>query len=408
MRILYLHQYFATPAMSGGTRSYEMARRLVRYGHEVHLITSERSGQGNAWRQTDEAGIQVHWYPVPYVPQMSHAERIRSFFCFAWHAARKAAEISGDVVFATSTPLTIALPAVYAARKQRIPMVFEVRDLWPETPIAMGALRRPWTIAAARYLERFAYRNAVEIVALSPDMQRGIAAHGYPPERIAVIPNASDRDFFTVPASQGEAFRQSQPWLGSRPLVVYTGALGAVNGVEYLARLAAAVATRDAEIRFLVVGSGREEAKVRQTAQELGVLDRNFFLQGTVPKHQIPAILSAADLATSVVINVKALWANSANKIFDGLAAGRPVAINHEGWMAEMIRETGCGLVLPPTDFDAAAEQLIAALRNPLWNRAARLAAERVARERFDRDRLAEQLEVVLLRAVPRTCRLAA
>lgn len=405
MRIVYLHQYFVTPQMSGGTRSYELARRLVRAGHEVHLLTSDQAGRGTGWYETEEAGIHVHWYPVPYSNHLSYAARIRAFGRFAWHAAQRAARVPADVVFATSTPLTIALPAVYAARKRRIPMVFEVRDLWPEVPIAIGALHNRLSIAAARALERFAYRHAAEIVALSPDMKAGVAATGYPEDRITVIPNSSDRALFSVPASEGQRFRQSLPWLGARRLVVYAGTLGIANGVDYLARLAAAVAPRDPEVRFLVLGSGREENKIRQVAQELGVLGRNFFLQPPVPKSQMPAVLSAADLAMSLFIDLPALWANSANKLFDCLAAGRPIAINHQGWLAEMIHATGCGLVLPPADFDTAAGQLLAALHNPQWLASARTAAAQTARSRFDRDVLAERLEGVLLRAVP-TCEL--
>ena len=145
MRIIYLHQYFNTPNMSGGTRSYEMARRLVDRGHEVHMVTSSRDGKpsgrhARGWTETVEAGIQVHWCSVPYSNHMSSRRRLGAFAKFSRLAARKATALRGDVVFATSTPLTIALPAVYAARRRSIPMVFEVRDLWPEMPIAVGAL----------------------------------------------------------------------------------------------------------------------------------------------------------------------------------------------------------------------------------------------------------------------------
>ncbi|MDZ7703684.1 MAG: glycosyltransferase [Trueperaceae bacterium] len=137
MRIVYLHQYFNTPAMHGGTRSFEMARRLVDNGHEVHMVTSSRStsqnGKKHRWQQTQEAGILVHWLPVPYSNDMTYRNRMKAFFAYAYGAARKAAALNGDVVFATSTPLTIALPAAYAARLNRAPMVFEARDLWPRT-----------------------------------------------------------------------------------------------------------------------------------------------------------------------------------------------------------------------------------------------------------------------------------
>lgn len=405
MRIIYLHQYFNTPSMTGGTRSYEMARRLVDRGHEVHMVTSSRDGESSGrpergWTETVEAGIRVHWCSVPYSNGMSYRRRIGAFAKFSRLAARKATSLRGDVIFATSTPLTIALPGVYAARRQSIPMVFEVRDLWPEMPIAIGALNNPLMIRAARRLERFAYRNASRIVALSPGMKDGIVATGYAAENVTVIPNGCDLSLFRVPKESGIVFRYRQEWLRDRPLVVYTGTLGTINGVDYLARLAAAVRRRDVGIRILVIGSGCEEEKVRQTAHRLRVLGRNFFMCPSLPKAQIPAVLSAADMAASVFLDLPQMWNNSANKVFDALAAGRPTLINHEGWHADRIRQTGCGLVLDPNDLESSADSLVGAIRDKRWLAGARVAAARVAEEHFNRDELAGQLESVLLRAV--------
>jgi glycosyltransferase involved in cell wall biosynthesis len=121
----------------------------------------------------------------------------------------------------------------------------------------------------------------------------------------------------------------------------------------------------------------------------------------------MPAWLSAATIATSVVIDRRALWANSANKVFDALAAGKPVAINHEGWLAALIRQSGCGLVLQVGNVAAAATTLARSIRDSRWLAGSAAAARRLARERFDRDRLAAQLELVLADAagVPRPAR---
>jgi len=405
MKILYLHQYFKTPGMAGATRSYEMARRLAARGHEVHMITARDAPGPGAWVRTCEAGVDVHWCTVPYSNRMSYPERIRAFLKFSYLAARKAASIPADLLFATSTPLTIALPAVYAARRQRIPMVFEVRDLWPELPIAVGALRSRPAVAAARWLARFAYRKARHIVALSPGMKEGLVATGCPAGKVTVIPNGCDLSLFRVDEQAGRTFRERNDWLRDRPLVVYAGTLGIINGVDYLTRLAAAVRRRDVGVRFLVVGSGHEEERVRRAAERLRVLGRNFFLWSPLPKREMPAVLSAADVAVSVFRNVPEMWNNSANKLFDGLAAGRPVAINHEGWQAEFIRQSGCGLVLDPKDIEESADRLVWAVRDPAWLAQARAAARRVAQERFDRNRLFEQFEAVLLGTVAQQAR---
>ena len=400
MKILYLHQYFNTPSMSGGTRSYEMARRLVAWGHEVHMITTDRSGtpvSSNAeWRETEEAGIHVHWTYVPYSNKMSYGERIKAFFAFAWRAARKAVDIGGDVVFATSTPLTIAIPGVYASKRLRIPMVFEVRDLWPEVPIAIGAIRNPLLKTLARQLERFAYRNSAHIIALSPGMKDGIVRTGYPEKQVTVIPNSCDRELFASKEQDAERLRSKYQWLGNRPLVLYAGTFGAINGVTYLARLAAEMRTIDPEIRFLAIGDGKEFDFVRRTAVELGVLDRNFFLMQQVPKSDVAAWFSCASLGTSLVVDCKAIWNNSANKFFDTLAAGKPVAINHGGWQADIINETGAGIVLDAHDIRKAALDLHSCISDPEWTLNASNAAKRLAEERFDRELLASKLESIV------------
>jgi glycosyltransferase involved in cell wall biosynthesis len=283
-------------------------------------------------------------------------------------------------------------------------MVLEVRDLWPTVPVAIGALRNPASIAAARWLERTAYRRSTRIVALSPTMKKGIARTGYPESQITVIPNACDLAVFDVNAECGRQLRDAHSWLRDRRLVVYTGALGRVNGVDYIARLAAEVKHVADDICFVVVGEGIEESKVRAVAEQLGVLGRNFFMLPTMPKADVARWLSAADVAMSVVVDLPALWANSANKVFDALAASRPVAINHEGWLADLFRETGAGLVLHPQDINHAALTLIQAIRDRDWLETAGVAARRLAGERFHRDQLAAQLERVLVAAVEDRC----
>jgi glycosyltransferase involved in cell wall biosynthesis len=278
--------------------------------------------------------------------------------------------------------------------------VFEVGDLWPETPIVMGALRNPLLKAAARWLERFAYRNSSRIVALSPGMKAGICRTGYLEEHVAVIPNCSDIGMFRVPAERGQEWRRAHPEIGDRPMVLYAGTLGRINGVGWLARCAAATAKLDPEIRFVTVGGGIETDQVRQEAERCGVLGSNFFMYPPVKKGDVLAILSACSLSTSVVINVPELWNNSANKFFDSLAAGRPIAINHPGWQAELLQASGAGLVLPYGDLPGAARLLVDKLRDPSWLPDARVAAARLAEERFSSELLGQHLETVFLAAV--------
>lgn len=409
MKIIYLHQYFNTPSEYGGTRSYEIGRRLVEWGHQVHMITSDRSVAKKStlpnWYQTEEAGMQVHWLPVPYSNKMGFKDRIKAFAKFSAFASQKAASLDGDVIFATSTPLTIAIPGIYASRRKKIPMVFEVRDLWPELPIAIGALQNKVLIYIAKTLEKQAYKNSSQIVALSPGMRDGIVQAGYPENKVHIIPNSSDLGLFNIPVEEGWKFRESRKWLNNRPLVIYAGTLGKINGVGYLVRVAAEMIKKDPEVRFLIIGRGAEEQKIKSLASELGVLNRNVYMPGILPKNEIPTVFSAADITTSLFIDLKEMWANSANKFFDGLASGTPIAINYSGWQADILQEYEAGLTLPPHDYEKAASKLLHHLSDQHWLQKAGSNAQKLARENFNRDLLAKKLEQVLAKAINKPLR---
>lgn len=393
--------------MAGGTRSYEMARRLAAWGHEVHMITTDRDARFNStktWHETDEAGIHVHWTPVPYSNKMSYGQRIKAFFAFSWRAARRAVSIGGDIVFATSTPLTIALPGVYASKRLKIPMVFEVRDLWPEVPIALGVLKNPLAIAAARWLERFAYKNASHIIALSPDMKKGIMELDYPELQVTVIPNSSDIESFSVDPRNEADLRSKHFWLGNRLVVLYAGTFGKINGVAYLAHLAAETRKLNTNIIFLAIGDGKEWDLTEKTAFNLGVLEDNFFMMHSVPKKEIGAWFSVAAITTSLVINVKEAWKNSANKLFDSFAAGKPIAINYHGWQEELLTKTDSGIILPPDNLQAAAKLLVSKLENIEWLNHASNNAKKLAVETFSRDILTKQLSEILIKVIEDHC----
>lgn len=401
MKILYLHQYFNTPDMPGGTRSYEMARRWVMAGHQVHMITSWREPIDKIdWFQTKVEGIDVHWLPVSYANQMSHGQRIKAFFRFALAAGRRAKLLGGDVVFATSTPLTIAIPGVRTAKSLRAPMVFEVRDLWPELPIAMGALRNPITRWLARRLEKYAYKNAAHIVALSPGMRDGVITAGVSPERISVIPNSADLEFFHGHEFEGQKFLESLNFTREAAVVLYAGTFGAINGVRYFIYMAQAAKEQGLPLHFLAVGDGAERPQVEALASELGVLDGYVTILPPVPKQKMPAVLAAADIACSLFINLKPMWANSANKFFDGLASGTPMAVNYGGWQAELLRATEAGLVLPADDPRRGAVLIAELVADKIRLEDMGRAARALAGREFDRDKLAVQLERVLAAAV--------
>jgi glycosyltransferase involved in cell wall biosynthesis len=231
-------------------------------------------------------------------------------------------------------------------------------------------------------------------------MAEGVKEAGYPGDHIRVIPNSCDRALFEVPASRGQSFRQRFEWLGSRPLVVYAGTLGIINGVSYFVEVASVMRQLALQVRFLVLGDGIEREQIKSLAQKRGVWEKNFFLLPPIAKQDMPDVLSAADIATSLFRTIEAMWHNSANKFFDALASRTPVAINYGGWQSNVLRESGAGLVMDPENPRAAAINLHKALSDPEWLQHAAEAASILACERFDRDQLAAQLEEVLRMAV--------
>ena len=403
MRILYLHQYFVRPVDPGGTRSYEFARRLVDAGHGVDMVTTDWHWGGGSRPEDDRSvasgfvrrdidGIRVHAMRLPYDTHLSYAARMRIFLKFARSAGRHGRDLDYDVVFATSTPLTVALPAVRLARLRRVPFVFEVRDLWPDIPIAIGAIRNRLLIAAARRLEGFAYTNASRIVVLSSAMRDVLLSKDVSPEKLVVIPNGCDLGLFDPnrPAMHLMAPRFHE--LDHHPLVIYAGSIGMINDLDYLVRVADEVRRLNDRIRFVVFGDGANVDAVRRSASERGLLDRTWFMRAPVSKQEMASILPMADLAVSVFADVPVMNTNSANKFFDALAAGTAVAINYGGWQAELIKRHEAGLVLPATDAGAAARILVDFLGDaPRVERAGRN-ARRLAESEFDRDKQAALL----------------
>lgn len=401
MRIVYIIQHYRTPDMAGSTRSHEFARRLVERGHQVSLITADPSrdqGEAGGWRRTDEAGITVYWLKVRYDNSMRPWRRIAAFVHFMAASARLAARLPQDLVFATSTPLTVSIPGAWSAFRWRVPFVFEVRDLWPTLPIALGALRGRPSQWLALTLERWSYARADKIIALSPDMADGVLSVR-PQADVTVIPNASDIDLFREPSTLDEQLRADHPWIAGRRVVLYAGTFGRANGVGYLVDVAVELRTLMPEAVVVLLGGGAEFEATRERARDTGVLDMNCFILESVTKQQVAAWFRACDVAVSTFVDLPGLQANSPNKVFDALAAGRPVAVNNGGWMADILTRTGAGMSLPPGSPSEAARLLAAFLADSTRIEAAQHAARRLADTEFDRDVLFAKFEKVILEA---------
>ncbi len=382
--------------MSGGVRSYDIASSLVKNGHTVHMVTSAREGiYKDGWTFTNEDGINTHWITLPYSNKLNYLKRLKSFFLFAFYSAKKGSSLEGDIIYASSTPLTIAIPALYISWRKSIPMVFEVRDLWPEVPIAIGILKNPFIKYLAKTLERYTYKKSEAVVALSQGVKNGVINAGYDENKVFVIPNFSNIKLFNSGLT-GEKFRIKRKWLNDSPLLVYTGTFGLINGLTYLVDIAEKLLFLNSNVKILLLGHGREFGSVESYAREKNVLNNNLFIEPSIKKEELPEVLAAADLASNIVINVPELWNNSANKFFDALASGTPVLVNGKGWQAELINKTKSGIVTYGMSLEQSAKTIDDFLHNKNLLKNSSRNALNLSKECFDKDKLVKQVEEVL------------
>ena len=276
-------------------------------------------------------------------------------------------------------------------------MVFEVRDLWPTVPIAMKILKNPILVYLARMLESWSYNNSNSIIALSPEMKKGIILRKVDPKKIAVIPNSSDLKNFDFNEKLASKFRQKRPWLKNRPLLVYGGAFGKVNNISYAIKLAKALIEQNSEIRILLIGDGSEKRKLVEEAKKNNVYEKNLYFEKPLPKKDMRECLSAANMTANFVINIRENWANSANKFFDSLAAGKPILLNHGGWMKNLVLNYRCGLCMYGKKMHVVAKELDMAISNDKWLKYSGLNAKNLAIKFFNRDEHIKQLEKILI-----------
>lgn len=367
---------------------------MVADGHQVTMVCA-----GEHSLKTEVSGIKIIRLAIPYRNAMSVPERLWSFARFMIAASVVAARTDADVIYASSTPLTVAVPAIAGRLARRIPMVFEVRDLWPSVPIQLGYLNNRFAVWLARVLERFAYYSSDRVVALSPGMRDGVLDVN-PSKEVTVIPNSCDFELFSRDSAERQEFRRNQGWCDEEIVIVYAGSFGPVYELDWVTRLAAKVEKEN--IRFILFGEGKDSESLRELSLELG-LDPKQLFRGKRPRAEIADYIAASDLVLSSVRNEPCLEAASINKIFDGMAAARPILANHGGWLTEAIVAGQAGWQLS-RDLDRAAKQLrsIADDRESLVVAANNSAY--LGRAHFGRDDLYQRL----MRVLEKTARVSA
>ncbi len=360
MKIIYLHQYFKFPNESGGTRSFDLATGFLDSGHHVEMLTSTSNieyKKKKRWTKINKNGLVVHYVYLPYANEMSYIRRSIVFFKFLWLSTFKLLSLKGDLVLTTSTPLTVGIPALIKKWFHKTPFIFEIRDVWPEVVIAIGAVKNKIIQRLLYFLENLIYKNASAIVPLSIDMKNSITSRysNLASIPIQVIENISEIDRFQNSVNANNSVLKEKIGFCPRFTILYAGTFGRVNGLDYVVNLASKLIDLDPSIVFVMLGDGSEKEAVLQKAVDKNLLNKNIYILDSVAKRDLSQLYYECDMGSSFVIPIKELWANSANKFFDTLAAGKPILINHDGWQKELIEMENIGYVLPTiVDHNAA------------------------------------------------------
>lgn len=360
MNILYIHQYFKTPKEPGGTRSYWIAQELIKHGHQVTMITADPQATQKR-KEVIIDGIKVIYLQEAYSQNMSISTRLKSFLGFVWKSINEARKHKNiDLVIATSTPLTVGITALYMKWFKKTPYIFEVRDLWPEVPIQMGAFKSPLIVKPTRWFEKTIYNNAEHVIALSPGMQDGVIKY-ISKEKTTMIPNMAKMDEFW-PREKNMVLAQK---LGLKPdsfKIVHFGSLGIANGAHTI--IASAKLMKDVEdVEFLFVGGGATE-KALQSEVNKHQLDNVKFL-GRFPMKEVSEIVNFCDVSMVSFLDLLILYTNSPNKLFDSLSAGKPIIVNSAGWTKDMVEEHNCGYYVNPNKPQELADKIIHLKENP-------------------------------------------
>lgn len=402
MHILYIHQYFTTPEEGGGTRSYEFARKLVKRGHNVTILTGSKLNDSlvNEKKKIDEyiEGVHVIYLKTPYSTYMTFKRRLWSFVDFSLRATSVGIRVKRyDLIFATSTPLTVAIPGLILSFLHRVPMILEVRDLWPEVPIQMGVIKSNLLIKFLRWFEAFTYRHAKHIIALSPGMVKGVLATGVARKKVTMIPNFCNLDFFKPGKSNNNILGELTSING--PIIAYCGAISYANDIDIVIYAAEKLQEMSNPVIFVIAGDGILKPKLEKLAKIKKL--KNVFFLGKINKYEVVELYRKSIACLVLFKNLPILSTNSPNKFFDAISVGKPVIANMGGWIGKLVENYKIGFSLE-NDNPQAIVETVEILTNMNKNKLEEIGknARKLAVEKFNSDNMTDKLEMIFGKAI--------
>jgi glycosyltransferase involved in cell wall biosynthesis len=386
MRIVYIYQYFTTPKGSWGTRAYEFARRWVQLGHQVTIVTSVYDKSDlrptGLIDRFDIDGIDVRVVNVRLSNKHGGVHRAATFLEFMTLATWLAATLPSDVVIASSGPLTVGIPGVLSKFLGRRKLVFEMRDIFSEGALQVGVVKSKLFFACLEGAEQLFCRCSDAVVALSPGIAQWVKQR-CPAARVFVVPNAADNELFGA--------HGALPKDAGTTRIIFSGTIGVANNCGLILDAAEILMRRGVKgTRIELIGDGKERPKLEEQARQRGLINVQF--RNLMPKLELARELASADIALLVLQPIPVFDTVSPNKLFDGLAAGLPVVQTTQGWIRELLALEDCGLTVRGDDPAGLADAVARLAQDPDLRARMGANARRVARERFDRGLLAEQM----------------
>jgi colanic acid biosynthesis glycosyl transferase WcaI len=404
MHILYLSQYFPPEVGATQTRAYEMACGLIQAGHHVTMVAEIPNHprgvippeyRGKLYERADLDGIDVIRVWVKTTPVKTFRTRMAfylSYMVSATLAGLFLARWRYDLIYATSPPLFVGAAALALSILRRTPLVFEVRDLWPESAVALGELKNPAAIALAERLERACYRRARRVVVVTAGIRQRLLERGLPSDKLALIPNGTNTDLFQPQPEAGAALRD-ELGLDDAFVVLYAGIHGIAQGLETLIE-AASLLRADPGIRFLFVGEGPVKKETMALAEGYGLNNVRFHPE--IPRERVPAFLSAADVALVPLRKLDLFKGALPSKMFDAWAGGCPTLVSIEGEAQRVLERSGAGRFVEPENPRALVEAIRALAADRGAGREMGNRGRAFVEAHYSRQAQARQLEQIL------------
>jgi len=408
MKILFLTDNFPPETNAPATRTYEHARSWVEAGHEVTVlgnVPNFPSGRvfpgyrNKLWQRETMDGIAVVRVWTFVSANEGLLKRSLDYFSFAVTGV-----IGGlflprpDVIIATSPQIFTALAGCVLAGLRRRPFVFELRDLWPDSIVAVGAMREGILLRRLRHLEYWLYRRAERIVSVTQAFKRILVANGLPQEKVAVVRNGVDLVAFQPGPKPFDLERDLK--VAGKFVAAYVGTVGMAHGLDTVLAAAGQLKHRQ-NLVFLIVGTGAERIRLETEARQRDLT--NVLFVGPVDKEEVKRYWRLCDAALVMLKNVPLFLHVVPSKMFEAMGTGRPIILGVGGESQEILSEAGAGIAISPENPAALEEAIAKMMDNPRLCRDMGNAGRKFVEKAFDRRRLALDMLKILEDVVSET-----